>query len=280
MRKKTTSNHSGKSLAVLLFFCGAVLILILLSLLVKIAAIVARSNFDGKHRYNVAVLGKPMHVISFAPDTKSISILEFSAMQNTSKNELSRMLHIPVDAYILEKNSVPVFSFENPKDDVESYMQHVFFSFPKLTTDLTLVDAFQLWMQSRSVEQQNVLTETFEKSLEEMEAGAIDKAANKLFFDSTMSNENKSIQIVNGTNFSGIGNDIAQMITNMGGNVVSVTTAHTDIAKTSLTYSFAPSYTVAKLEKMFGVKATRVQKQQIFDIIVIIGQDKLSLLKK
>jgi hypothetical protein len=62
--------------------------------------------------------------------------------------------------------------------------------------------------------------------------------------------------------------------------VVSVTTAHTDIAKTSLTYSFAPSYTVAKLEKMFGVKATRVQKQQIFDIIVIIGQDKLSLLKK
>jgi hypothetical protein len=279
MRKKILPSTSGQSITVLLFFCAGVAILILLALILKIAVIVAHSHFDGSHRFTVAVISKPMHVVSFDPKQNSISVLAFQSAPNASKEHIANVLHIPVDAYIQESIS-PSFGGDEEKNQVEGYLQQVLFSYPKRVTDMTIVDIFRLWMFSKGVEAQNVFDATLEKSVDQVESGAVDKTANKLFSDETLAQDNKSIQIINATGEAGIGNMFAQVLTNIGGNVVSVKTSHSNIPVSTVIYSGKLSYTVEKVEEMLQVKPKYVQKMDNFDIIISIGSDRVELLTK
>lgn len=277
--KKQTHTHGGRSFPILMLFCGAVVMLILISFFVKMAAVVAKSGFDGKHRFTVLVVSKESQLMSFAPDANTISVLHIPASTNLTKEQVSKTLRVPIDGMVDEKSSESITFEGNMKDAVERYTQHLLFSYPQKKTDLTVVDAFRMWLFARSMESHTVFDDTLGASVEAVEPAAADKLVGRLFVDETVSEENVGIQVINASGVSGAGNSFAQIITNIGGNVAAVSTAHKNEKKTKITYTGEMAYTVKKMEKMLKVKAQQVKKQDMFGIIVTIGSDTVSLIQ-
>jgi hypothetical protein len=102
-----------------------------------------------------------------------------------------------------------------------------------------------------------------------------DNFFHEFFTDETIVNENKSIQVINGTGVSGFGSKFSRMLTNSGATVISVTTARKEVSKTTITYFGESSYTVEKIEKILKEKAKLLQKKGISDIIITLGKDKV-----
>lgn len=277
--KNKTPSHTGRSFPILMLFCTAVFMLVFISFIVKLASVVAKSGFDGRHRFTIVVRDTPVKVISFAPDDRSLAVLEIPNAKSQTKKQLAAYLHIPVDGVVTEKSYSSVNTTDT-KAFVEQYMQGLFFSFAQKNTDITVVDAFRLWLFSRDVDSHEVYDDALSSSLETTEEAAINKVVSRLFWDDTVSKENIGIQVINASGISGIGNDFAQTLTNIGANVAAVSTAHAEVGKTTITYSGERNYTVVKLEKLFGLKASAVKKQEMFGIIVTIGKDTVGLIEK
>jgi hypothetical protein len=92
--------------------------------------------------------------------------------------------------------------------------------------------------------------------------------------DTDIASESVSIQIINATNISGVGQRLGKVLTNMGANVVDVSSAQTMQKKTTIAYYGEQSYTLGRLQKILAVKATKLTRQPIANIVITIGTDK------
>ena len=70
-----------------------------------------------------------------------------------------------------------------------------------------------------------------------------------------------------------MGNKIARLIGNLGGNVILVDSSKETESKSKIVYK-NDSYTVRKISKILGVPAEKKEMNSISDVIVIIGKDK------
>lgn len=259
-KKKRPKTYNLKLAGV---FVSVVGLLLLVSATFKAAAIIAKSRFDGQHRFTIAVAQrrKGVEVLSFAPKERQIVRLTLEGLGEGNVSRVGSTLKIPIDGTI-ETSLIP-------RSDVREALFFLTLSYRNLATNLTIVDLGRLLWFTRSIPGGNVTRTSLSLPLDDAE---MDKLLIPLFADQTVLEEKQSIAIVNGTDVPGLGTRLARLVTNLGGNVVSVTTA-TEPALSSKIATEKETYTSKKLTKLLNYPQTSAQETGIADITITIGRD-------
>lgn len=270
MRKKSVrqqSSHSRSSsrhsnaFGVALFVGSLILLLIFAAFIIKVMLVFHQSTFDGKHQFVVAV--REPHTTQFVvfnPDVGSIKTLTVAGA--TSSNPESAF-SVPVDASAVTDDTYPSSS------DIANALV---FKRKQLHASLTIVDAINLLIFSHTVSSDN-------ESSQAITLASLNKPnspASQVFFDNSLYKEGKSIAVVNATDISGLGTNISALLTNLGGDVVSVTTADKTSATSSVAYTGDLSYTASRIAHILHLPLVHLSGVQISDITVTIGTDKVN----
>lgn len=281
MRAKQ-KQQSGKTVRFALLFFVFILLIVIGSFLVKGISVMQNSLFDGKHRFTILMQLKkePQNVLlSFSPENTTASILYINGKQAINPQELGVILGVPIDAFValredvsLQKGSINAF--------LPTLLQKITFRRDNVKTNMTFIDAARLWMFVRKIPTHGILEKTYifpSNSIDNLDVGELDSLISSLFADHTITEEKRSIQIINASGISGLGNRMARIVTNIGGNVIAVTTGDSVLPVSEIVYSEAESYTLEKLQQLLRKKGVNTYKQAISDIVVIVGKDKSSL---
>lgn len=264
MRKKQRASAQSNNFKLVLLFICAVVFLIVLSLSIRIFTIVKNSKFDGTHAFNIAIYREnDVLLTSVLPEKHSVSIL---TLKGVLHKPVGQLLGIPVDGQITTMS-------QDRGKTVSSHLESVILHTNKDSSDLTLFDAIRLYFFAKGVQSRNVV---MHELFLPQDTNVLDNVAASLFSDETIASEKVSVGIINSTDVTGLGNRLARVIANIGGNVVSVSSADENRKKTSIAYYGEKSYTVTRLSKILGVEPTQTQTQGISDVIVVIGADNLS----
>lgn len=274
MRNKKKA-YKVQNIKLAFVFCVFIIALIIGSLILKFGILIKKSRFDGQHRFTISLSkslkNSDITVVSLAPDTKSISVLSVpqnSYLRNIHLQNISQYLQIPIDGFIQFEKIDKI-----DQKNIESNIRKIILNFNRLKTNLTLIDFLRIWLFTKNISSHAVTTKTVD-SLED--EAARDKFFSFLFNDFTFTEENQSIQIINGTQRAGLGNRLSRLIGNMGGNVVSISTADNVVRHSEILYFGKYSYTVERLNKIlsFTINKKEVRPSEaISDIIIIIGED-------
>jgi hypothetical protein len=259
-RNKNESNLGLAGLFVL-FVCG----LIILSLLLKIFFVFKDSKFDGVHNFVVGFVSQSQtKIVSFSPQNKTLSIVNIQS--NIDKNALEKALEIPIDGVInVDKNITD-------KDIVSTLLKT---STPLASSldGLTFIDAFRLSVFAKSVQSGSIYDRSFSPNLNDQQRSTVLALS---FTDPAVYQENLGIQIINASEVAGVGNRLANLIVNIGGNPILVTTADASQNASKIIYYKTKSYTVQKLSDYLGFSVEETDQKGISDVTIIIGKDKIN----
>lgn len=261
MSKKKVSNNNIRLAGL---FVVLVFGLIILSVIFKFLLLIRNSKFDGTHRFTIDFVTKTSsNIISFSPQNKSISLLKING--NITDKNISGFLEIPVD--------VIIYNYGNGLDNskISSSLWRLFFDLDK-HPDLNRYDVFRLALYAQTVSKSSV----YEKNISADDSEEAKQAlVSNLFQDTTINQENVSVEIINATNVYGLGNRLADLITRIGGNVVLVSSSDSASKYSKILYLKNKTYTVEKLGSFLGIIPQKSSQNGIADVIIIIGQDKL-----
>lgn len=264
-RKKKQENTT---LRVAIIFCISVLVLIVMSLIFKTLILIKDSNFDGTNRFNVEILqDSKVSVVSFSPLTHSIAILNLQGKPVNSN--LSQYLELPIDGVIRTTD------ISLDKKNLSSNLSKILFSFNNKKTDLTVIDLLRLFLYAKNVS----INSIYQRDVDSTDNLTINSFVSSFFIDSAIANEKITIEVVNATQVYGLANRLATYITNIGGDVVLVSTSDKIEDQSQIYYSNDLSYTVKRLSRVLGIKYTKSPKRDISDVTIIIGKDILGKLK-
>ena len=278
MRHKKLINQ-GKTLRMGFVFLGLVFFLIISSFVSKLIGVARLSVFDGEHRFTVLlqeVLDKEKNtLISFAPDTKSISVLTVGGVDNANVHKISLILGVPIDGFVVF-SSLQNKKNVNSGSYIQSFLRQGALQQDILQTNLTFFDFARLWFFTRSISDYEIVYDSYSISLstDALSDAVLDKLAGELFMDDTLSKEKMSIHIVNASGVTGLGNRIARLFTNSGGNVIAVSTGENILSKSEVGYTGKDSYTLKRVIKLLDCKAKILKNQAISDIVITVGIDK------
>ena len=109
----------------------------------------------------------------------------------------------------------------------------------------------------------------------------LDELVKKYFADSRIKKEGIKIEILNATDYPGLANQLARLVTNMGGEVISVANSSINPPADGLTSSIQyqekelkKNYTLQKLERILGVKAEIGEMAESrADLVILVGED-------
>lgn len=246
-------------------FIGLVFFIVLISFIFKVFWIVKESQYDGSNKFNLAVYdSRGTGVISFSPKEKSISILRLDKKYNNPATDLQ----IPIDGY------KTVISKEFNYSNISSSLFTSVFS-AQSRKGMTFLDLFRLALFSRTVSSNSIYERKLLKQHSQTEKSAI---LSLTFKDPSILTEGKSIEVVNATEIAGLGSRLASLVTNMGGNVVLVSTSE-DKKNSKIIYFEKDGYTVKKFADYLGYPTEKGKSRGLADVIIIIGQDSLNKLK-
>lgn len=257
-------HHTPKGLQIALIFGLVVALLIGLSLIVKVGILISKSQFDGLHQFVIQVKGdKENTAIIFSPDTHKIAILRLKGqMTNVS---LLQSVALPQDGIIIENDE------ENTPD---AFIHDVLTQGGKQSS-LNQLDKIKLLLFSQTVTSDSINTQTLTLPLTTSSENALITLAT----DQTLYKEAQTIAVVNGSGISGVGNMVATLLTHVGANVISVTTADEDTNTSSLVYTGDKTYTVKRLSHIFDMSPVYVSNTGIADITITIGKDKVNMFR-
>lgn len=209
------------------------------------------------------------------------------------KSSVSAFLGLPLDGYLEFggeiKDKDPVKLLESLKSSPQSYFQ----TLANIRTDLTPIEMIRLSFSLPKVRFDKL------KSFDLISSGSledvrlkdgtevfvadpvkVDSISQKLAEESIVS-ERVSVAIFNATSYPGIGQRAARMVTNMGGNVISVKNSPREV-KSSQVWG-KDSYTKKRLSKIFildcnnNPKCDTIGSSEVkdsrADINIILGED-------
>jgi len=250
-----------------LFVYGLIVVsLILVSLFFRVFSIIKESSFDGQHRFTLVVGEgkKAFGVISFEPQSSSISFLTFSNGSSIPFSEFNRKVGIITDGYIKTNRALDLH------DGVSSLLLSFIFNNNSLEKNVTIYDLIRFYWFASTTSVGNISTQEMAVSADSEE---FDKKVSLLFRDNFLSQENVSIQIVNASGESGLAGRLERVITNMGGNVVSIKNAMTSEAVSKIQYSGGETYTLGKLQSFLSRHSEVLNGQAMAEIVIILGKD-------
>jgi hypothetical protein len=264
MKRKVTV-HESKSLKTLYLYALVVLTLIGISLAIKSFYIFQESKFNSAHDFTVALIQQKSvkEIVAFHPETPSISIL--SMQSKIPYDALTQEYGIATDGYIQTQDSVGI------ETNLTTFLWSSLLHTASWQSNLTVFDKIKLLLLSKNVTTNNKTTNEINLSNQTTDTNTIIVTA---LTDQNLASENISIQIINATGVSGLGQRLERVLTNMGANIVDVSSTDKEQKKTTIAYFGNDSYTLDRLKKFFGISATKLSKQTIADIIITIGNDK------
>lgn len=279
--KENQSQHSKNNIQLAAIFCILVIVIIGLSLLFKLGVVVSQSLFDGNHRFTVAIIKNPVLILSFSPNDQSISVLEVSSkkgMSELSESQLAFYLKIPIDSHVTLNNldGKKYFGYHSIDELVNNKkialeLLQLIIQYNKIDTNMTFVDLARLTFFANSISSKNIETQEITNKLDTF---SVDKISSSLFEDFDISSEKASLSIINGTDISGLGGRLERLASNMGGNVVSISTSEKPFLSSEIIYSKENSYTVSKLGKITSFPLLKRNKDGIYDVIIRLGTDQ------
>lgn len=195
------------------------------------------------------------------------------------KATLQDYLAVPMDGYIKMSN-------------VKCRMSNCFLLtlFRKAKTDLPFWQLIRIWWEAKELRSDKVKTVNLQEAnvltLDSLPDGSqvfktkflpLDKLVGKYFSDRSFVKERIKIEVLNATGELGLAKAVARMITNLGGEVISVSNAENTQEKSSMKChgaSIKNSYTVHKLESILKT-ATQVGEMggSRADVLILVGED-------
>ncbi len=265
MKRKTVHKESSKSLKTFYLYAVLVICVICISLLLKLIFVIQSSKYDSKHHFTIAFTKdqKVKEVVSFSPQVPALAVLKIKD-ENISMQSLSKDHGIAADAQVEVNNSVTI------GQDTTAMFWDSTRNYTSVKTDATLIDLIRLTMLSRDIISNNKIIRDISLTDNKPENNTlIARALN----DPTISSENVSIQIINASNVSGLGQRLGRVFTNMGANVVEVSTSYTPQMTSKIQYFGERSYTHEQIEKYLEYPVSQLNRQPIADIVIILGED-------
>lgn len=247
MHKKS---KSGRYIASAVLFIVFVVGIVVVTMLVKVISHLSQSKFDTAHQFILAAgeINPTLFVID--PDTNSLVQVRINGVK---ESDVGLKLFIPID-------SLNIRSFDASTQTASSYFQHLVFSGG--ISNLTILDRVRLWW--------------FVKGLKSDAITKVDRSSlGTTLIDKSLYQEAKTIAIINASGVVGLGNRFAKLLTTLGGNVISVTTADQLAEKTSVVSYTSVGYTESRLERILQVKTQVVTaiSPQLSAITVTLGKD-------
>jgi hypothetical protein len=178
-------------------------------------------------------------------------------------SEAGRLLAVPIDGFIASE-------FLNLDQAVRPLFMNATLNYNSLKTDLTIIDIFRIAMLTRAIPENSITV----KKVRVTAGLEADKIVGRLATDDLIEKDHQTIRIINGTDVFGLGNRLARLITNMGGNVIIVGTSDSPKKSSIISYIDKKTYTVERLQKVLGYKAVKEEDSEISDITIVIGDDK------
>jgi len=257
--KKTKKKEGSKNLHLGFYFGLVVFFIIFVSVIFKIFDTVKRSEFDGDNYFTVAVVsGKDTHIISASPKESTLKRLTVKGL-NTPK--ALNTAGVPYDSLAKANENLSISS--------KSYFTKIIFHKNGFKSNLTIIDLLRLALFSQKTDGSKVNEEEIAYS----DQAQLSVLALKWFQDPQILEDDLNIEITNTTQISGLGNRMANGITNMGGNVVLVNSSATPLKKSKIYYK-KDSYTLKKLSKVLDIPIEKKETSALSDIVVVIGEDK------
>ena len=253
--------HSKEnSLAIAFIFICSIAPLLIGGLLLKLFLVLRASTFDGVHQYIVEVDESHQKgaLVAFNPSNKTVTLLTITGKVDTT---FGKYLQVPVDAIVIM--SLP--------QDPSKIVERMIFS-GKNEKNITLVDELRLLVFVNSLKQ----TDFNEQALKlPVDQTVTEKLLPSLFIDNSLYFDNESVAVINATGALGVGSEVAHMLSLIGINVISVTTADQDMPETTLSAVHTDTYTVKRIERLFHTSATSSTSNVISDITLTIGKNSL-----
>jgi len=225
-----------------------------------------QSKFDPAHDFILAVIQqkKVKEIAAFHPETAAVSVLIIHD-NNISYDMLAKNYGIAIDGYVITQEGDAVGT------DMATFLWSSLLNTATWQSNLTALDKIRLLILMKNVSANNRTLEQITLSQQTSDTNTLIATA---LSDQDLASENISIQIINATGVSGLGQRLGKVLTNRGANIVDVSSAQNTQQTTTIAYYGNESYTVDLLQKFLGLSATRLSKQTIADIIITIGNDK------
>ena len=258
--KKSPKSSSNLNLAA--FFIVSIFLLIFLSSFIKVFLLYNQSKFDGNTPLNILVYGKEASVLAISPSDKKLSA--FLLKEKTSKENISALLGLPFDAEIKSD------SFEY-SGNVKGRVSALLLNYKDANTDLNLFDRVRLFLFVQGLSKENLSAQAISKN---QPISEIDRIITSGASDRKIIDEGLSIEIINASGVDGEGADIARLVTNIGGNVILVSTSQNTLDKSSVEYKREMGYTVNRLSDIFNFEVKKHTGDSIADVIIVLGKDR------
>jgi len=260
--KKKEKAFSNTKIAIVFF--AFLTFIVGISLIFKVIAIIRASQFDDSKRFTLSITnGKNIEIMSLSPSSKTIAI--FKLNDNTKPAEAGRLLGIPIDGFIAQDSL-------NLNQKVNPLFMNAIFNYNSLKTNLTIIDLLKLAIFTGIVPESSINI----KKVKDTSGLGLDKVVGRLVIDTSIEKDHQTIQIINAAGVSGLGNRLARLITNMGGDVIIVATENSLKKKSEISYIDKKTYTVERLHKVLGYETVKKTDDVISDITIVIGEDKVS----
>lgn len=254
----------SKNLRLAGLFTLVVIGLIIMSLLLKIIFIIRDSHFDGSHKFNIVLSGKnSLEVVSFSPANNSLSVLKVD--DNLNPDETAKVLKIPVDGIVKAKDAVS-------EKNISSTLFKAFLPLGNSFEKMTVLDLLRTFLFSRGVSQNEANVREFKSNLTQDQKSTL---INLSFTDPAIYQENQSIEVINAADIAGLGSNVAQAISNIGGNVILVSTSSNIESKSRIIYYGDLTYTDKRLNSFLGIPLEKTTTKGIADVIIILGKDMM-----
>ncbi|MBI2031820.1 MAG: LytR C-terminal domain-containing protein [Candidatus Levybacteria bacterium] len=265
MKKK--KDLSGKNTKFAIIFFAFIALIVFASLVYKTILLIGRSRFDSDNKFNVLVWdNKNIKVLSFSPDKGSISVLRIEG--DRGEIDIYKFLEIPLDAHISTDS-------KNFNNDIKQLLSSAVLNSRDTKSDLNTADIVKLWIFLITVKEESIKEENLSINLDEAER---DKILSEVFEEEKIAQEKINIEVVNSAGEYGLGNRIARLLTNIGGNVILVSTSQNLEEKSAIFYKGEQVYTLERLKKILRFN-TQENKQTIGDITIRVGKDYNKFIK-
>lgn len=260
-----STKKSDSSLRIALVFFMSILLLIAGGFLLKLFLVLRASTFDGVHQYILEVDESKTKgaLIAFNPSMNTVTVLHVAGKVDST---FGKYLDVPVDGFA-EMSAFPA----TPSELIARLLLHA-----RDEKGITIIDKLRLLLFVNGLKNSDFK----ESSLQlPVDSSTTEKLLPSLFLDNTLYSDNESISVINATGEPGLASKIAHELSVIGMNVVSVTTSSKEQDKTSISALRTNTYTVARIEHLFHISATTLNKQGISDITITIGKDSLAELE-
>lgn len=260
---KRISSKKIKNSTLIVLFCCFVFLAIVVSIIVKIIILVRESTFDNHHQFIVEVRegNQKEKIIAFNPNTNTMAVLDVSGVKN--KSDIIG-LQIPINAQLVLPDKARFSNVPSLLFGMELHCQNA------QCVHINSVDLFKLYLFAKSLHGNAIKTDQISLPASQT---TLTTRIPALFTDTTIYKEAVSIAIVNASGQPGLGTMLSTLLTDIGCNVIAVSSDNTQDNSTIQSTEINPSYTLYRVMQILHLQSQKMQKPGISDIIITIGKN-------